>query len=171
VLVPNERFIADTVINQSFSDTAVRDSVNVSVAYDTDIPTALAILTDIAGKQGRIKAEPAPFAHIQNFGDSGIDLSMGYWVEDPAHGMLGIKSAIMLAIWHEFKENGISMPFPQQEVRILNEQIQPQPSRSQKAQQQSEAKIKQMKDDLNTHNEFSEAKKTIPEVDEVQAPR
>lgn len=171
ILVPNERFIADTVINQSFSDTAIRDSINVSVAYETDIPKALAILTDIAKRQPRIKPEPAPFAHIQNFGDSGIDLSMGYWVEDPAHGILGIKSAIMLDIWHEFKANDINMPFPQQEVRILNRHspIPTPPSRQE--QQQSEAKIQQIKANMNSHNEFSEAKKTIPEVDEIQSPR
>ncbi|MBP6563571.1 MAG: mechanosensitive ion channel [Neisseriaceae bacterium] len=171
ILVPNERFIADTVINQSFSDTAVLDSVAVSVAYETDIPHALALLGATANRHDRIKSEPAPFAYIKNFGDSGIDLAMSYWVSEPVHGMLGIKSAIMLDIWHEFKAHDISMPFPQQEVRILNRHTAaPQPP-TWVEQQQSEAKIQQMKADMNTHNEFSEAQKTIPEVDEIQTPR
>ncbi|MBP6116440.1 MAG: mechanosensitive ion channel [Neisseriaceae bacterium] len=171
ILVPNERFIADTVVNQSFSDTAILDSVSVSVAYDTDIPQALSILSEAANKHQRIQTDPAPFAYIQNFGDSGIDLGLNYWVENPSLGMLGIKSAIMLDIWHQFKEHGIEMPFPQQEVRILNEPSHPQPSRSAQEHQASEAKVRKVKEDMDTHNEFSEVKKTIPEVSEIQAPR
>ncbi|MBP6346624.1 mechanosensitive ion channel family protein [Neisseriaceae bacterium CLB008] len=171
ILVPNERFIADTVINQSFTDTAILDSVHVAVAYGTDIPQALTLLNEAATKHQRIQKDPAPFAYIKNFGDSGIDLGLNYWVENPSLGMLGIKSAIMLDIWHQFKEHGIEMPFPQQEVRILNEPSHPQPSRSAQEHRESEAKVEKVKQDMDTHNEFSEVKKTIPEVSEIQTPR
>ena len=47
---------------------------------------------------------------------------------DPENGFLGLYSAILLSIWRRFNEEGIEFPFPQREVRILNEEPQPEAS-------------------------------------------
>ena len=54
------------------------------------------------------------------FADSGINLELGFWVGDPENGTGALRSDISLAIWRGFKAAGISIPFPQREVRILN---------------------------------------------------
>ena len=53
------------------------------------------------------------------FADSGIDLELGFWINDPENGQGNIRSAINLAIWRAFRANAISIPFPQREVRII----------------------------------------------------
>jgi small-conductance mechanosensitive channel len=53
------------------------------------------------------------------FADSGINLRLNVWINDPQEGTLGIKSAINLAVWRRFGAEGIQIPFPQREVRIL----------------------------------------------------
>jgi small-conductance mechanosensitive channel len=59
---------------------------------------------------------------LSEFADSGINLELGCWISDPENGLGGLRSDINLAIWQSFKLHGISIPFPQREIRILGEQ-------------------------------------------------
>ncbi|WP_174873104.1 mechanosensitive ion channel family protein [Vogesella oryzae] len=117
-LVPNEMLIANTVVNQSYSDKSLWISLPVQVAYGTDLPQALALLRQ-AADHPRVKKDPAPAAFVVTFADSGINLELGIWVVDPENGMLGLRSDINLRIWQLFGEHGIEIPFPQREVRLL----------------------------------------------------
>lgn len=119
-LIPNDTVISNTVTNLSLTDSAIWDQVFVQVAYGTDLDLALALLKD-AAQHNRIKLDPAPTPYVLAFADSGINLSVGFWVKDSEVGLLGLKSEMMLNIWRSFKEHGIEMPFPQREVRIINQ--------------------------------------------------
>ena len=119
-IVPNETLIGSTVQNQTYSDHKLRLSTVVGVAYDTDLDLAMRLLVECAKRQPRVLAEPEPKVLLTLFGDSSINLELGFWVDDPENGKMNVVSDINLAIWHAFKENGIQIPFPQREVRILN---------------------------------------------------
>ena len=71
--------------------------------------------------------DPKPAAFLANFGDSGIDLDLGFWIFDPAQGSLGVKSAINREILRRFRAEGIEIPFPQREIRVLNAGFAPPP--------------------------------------------
>lgn len=118
-LVPNDVMIANTVINQSYTDKTMWSSVTVDVAYDTDLEQALALLVE-AARHPRIKQDPPPRGYVTLFGASGISLELGFWVLDPENGFLSLKSDVHMAIWRLFGEHGIKMPFPQCEVTLLN---------------------------------------------------
>ncbi|MCP2041729.1 small-conductance mechanosensitive channel [Neisseria sp. HSC-16F19] len=120
-LIPNDNFITSTVINESYTSKSLWTSLDVQVAYATDLPQAMAILQEAAAAQERVAAEPPPKAYVTAFADSGINLRVGFWVNDPENGFLGLQSEILLAIWREFNAAGIEFPFPQREIRILNE--------------------------------------------------
>lgn len=126
-LVPNDVLMSNTVINQSYSDKAIWLNIKVQVAYGTDLDLALELARKAADHPRVLKSSP-PTAFLTNFGDSGIDMEVGFWVSDevgiwasdPENSYFGLKSDIMLAIWRSFTKHGIEIPFPQQEVRILN---------------------------------------------------
>lgn len=118
-IVPNETLVSTIIQNQSFSNPEVRATTHVSVAYNTDMDRVLALLKDIALAHPRVLSEPAPRAMIQNFGDSGIDIELGFWIADPEAGVGGIKADINLEIWRQFRDLGIEIPFPQREIRML----------------------------------------------------
>lgn len=132
-LIPNETFVTSTVINESYSGKTLWQSLDVQVAYHTDLTLALRIMEEAAAAQERVQKDPAPNAVLVNFGDNGIDLKVGFWVKDPENGFLGLFSAILLTIWRRFNEEGIEFPFPQREVRILNDDPQPDASALTKA--------------------------------------
>ena len=118
-LIPNETFVTSTVINESYSTKALYKTLDVEVAYHTDLTLALQILKDAAAAQERVSKEPEPAAYLINFGDNGIQLGVGFWVNDPENGFTKLFSLILLTIWRRFNEENIEFPYPQREVRIL----------------------------------------------------
>ena len=122
-LIPNETFVTSTVINESYTGKSLYQTLNVQVAYHTDLTLALEILEQAAAAQERVEGKPS--AYLIGFGDNGIDLRVGFWVRDPENGFLGLYSAILMMIWKRFNEEDIEFPFPQREIRILPEEQTP----------------------------------------------
>ncbi len=118
-IVPNETLVGSVVQNETFTDPKVRIALPIQVSYATDLEQAMAILVAAARLQPRVMDDPAPGAFVEAFADSGINLQLGFWIRDPTEGTLGIRSAINLEIWRRFRAEGIEIPFPQREVRIL----------------------------------------------------
>lgn len=119
-IVPNETLVSNIVQNQSFSDTRVRVATTVGVAYGADLELAMRLMETAALAQPRVLADPAPRVQLTRFGDSAIDLELGFWIADPQEGTGSVRSDINLAIWRSFRQYGIQIPFPQREVRLVN---------------------------------------------------
>ncbi|WP_115308237.1 mechanosensitive ion channel family protein [Kingella potus] len=126
-LIPNETFITNMVVNESYTAKALHQTIDIQVSYDSDILRAMAIMTEAAGRQSRIDSSEAnrPKAYLLDFAADGINLRLGFWLKDPENGFLGLFSALRLEIWQRFNEENISFPYPQREVRILNEAAPP----------------------------------------------
>jgi small-conductance mechanosensitive channel len=62
---------------------------------------------------------PEPTAQVLNLADSGVDLELGFWIEDPERGSQNVRSDVSLALLEAFRARGIEIPYPQREVRIL----------------------------------------------------
>jgi len=122
ILMPNELLVSSVVRNDSYTDRQVRVAIPVQVSYDSDLELAMRLMVDAARAHPRVLAEPAPGVLLIEFADSGINLELGCWINDPENGLGALRSDINLAIWRSFKEHRINIPFPQREVRILKEQ-------------------------------------------------
>lgn len=118
-IIPNELLIATTVLNHSYSNNQIRVALDIQIAYRSDLEQAMQLMEEAARRHERVLADPAPGAFLLAFADSGIDLQLGVWIDDPEKGVLAIRSELYLDIWRAFKESGIEIPFPQREVRIL----------------------------------------------------
>ncbi|MGF6773229.1 small-conductance mechanosensitive channel [Paraburkholderia sp. GAS199] len=118
-LIPNEKLITDVVQNQSSYLTRGYAKLAVQVAYRSDVEQAMALLTQAAQGVPRVLQEPAPTAYLASFGSDGINLELGFWIEDAATGTSGVRSTVNRNIWRLFSEHDISIPFAQREVRIV----------------------------------------------------
>jgi len=121
VIIPNDTLITSTVINHSFSDRKTRVLVPVQVSYDSPLEKAMQIMREAALGHPRVLSDPQPEALVQGFGESGIDLQLSLWVNDPEEGFASLKSALCLKIWEGFRANGVAIPFPQREVRMVGQ--------------------------------------------------
>lgn len=120
-IVPNETLVSSVVQNEGLSDREVRVAISVQVGYADDVERALVILEECARAHERVLSEPVPRAFLHSFGDSGINLELGVWITDPENGTLAIRSAVQLEILRRFRAEGIEIPFPQREIRILGD--------------------------------------------------
>ena len=118
-IIPNEKLITDIVLNYSYSDTDVRLAVKVSVDYNCDLERALQVLVEAARTHPRVIESPPPAALVLDFGESGINLECGFWIREPQNSPLVVRSDISLMIWRRFRDEGIEIPFPRRDVRIL----------------------------------------------------
>ncbi|GLU35534.1 mechanosensitive ion channel protein [Trinickia caryophylli] len=118
-LIPNERLITDVVQNQSSFLTRGHAKAAVQIAYDADVDRAMALLAEAAKGVERVLTDPAPTPYFASFGADGINLELGFWIEDAATGTAAVRSAVNQRIWRLFGENGISIPYPTRDVRIV----------------------------------------------------
>jgi small-conductance mechanosensitive channel len=121
VVIPNETLITTSVINHSYSDKNVRIQLPIQVSYHTDLQFVLNLLKDIVVSHPRALKDPSPSVQIGAFADSGIDLVVSVWIGDPEQGTMQMQTEIYLEVWEAFKKHGISIPFPQREVRLLQD--------------------------------------------------
>ena len=121
-LIPNESLISNEVINLSYSDSHLRVHAEVGVAYGGDPRQAMRLMEEAAAGTPRVQPEPAPRASILAFGDSSINLDVNFWIADPQNGVSNVRGDVLLAIWDAFQRHGVSIPFPQREVRVLKDE-------------------------------------------------
>ena len=121
VVIPNETLITSSYVNHTYTERKTLIFLPVQVSYQSDLEKALALMVEAASHVPRVLADPAPVAIVVGFAESGIDLRLSVWIEDPEEGSMKLKSEIYLAMWKLFQSGGISIPFPQREVRIVNE--------------------------------------------------
>ena len=117
-IIPNEDFITQQVVNWSHGDTLVRLEVKFGVHYDSNPHEVKEIAQKAAVRPERVVEEPAPIAHLIEFGDSSLNFALRFWIRDAQRGVTNMRGAVMLEIWDAFKENGIKIPFPHREVFI-----------------------------------------------------
>ncbi len=119
-LIPNEDLITGQVVNWSHSNDFVRLDLFFGTAYGDDPHVVRKIAVEAAmGVQRVLSTRPA-VCHIVGFGDSSVDYILRFWIRDPTDGLTNIRGNVYLALWDAFKANGISIPFPQREVRVLD---------------------------------------------------
>lgn len=119
-LIPNENIITSEVTNWSYSDKHVRVKIPVQISYQDDVEHAMQLMLETCNVTTRVLTKPKPAVRLISFEDSGIKLELRLWLDDPEEGVGSVKSDINLAIWKTFKDNKITIPFPQREVHILN---------------------------------------------------
>ncbi len=118
-IVPNETMITQSVTNHSYSDRKVLVRVKVGVGYASDIDRVFELLLEAAGRQPRVLADPAPAAWIAALGDNGVEIELGVWIADPDQGQLGLRGAILKDALRAFRAEGIEIPFPQRDIRVV----------------------------------------------------
>ena len=120
-LIPNEDLITGQVVNWSHSNDFVRLDIYFGTAYSDDPHVVRKLAVEAAKRVDRVLSFKAPVCHIVGFGDSSVDYILRFWIKDPTGGLTNIRGNVYLALWDSFQENNISIPFPQREVKVLED--------------------------------------------------
>jgi small conductance mechanosensitive channel len=114
VIIPNRKIVGEILHNYG---TLRQLNLSVGVAYDTDIGHALRVIDEVLNANPRIMKDPAPVVRVTTLGDSSVTIAMRPWAQVTEAGVAG--SEVVRAILEQFRAAGIKIPFPQREVRML----------------------------------------------------
>ncbi len=127
VMVPNERFITSQFINWTHKNKKQRYDLTFSVAYATDLHALFELVREVVASHPQVLSgkdyppEEQPDAEIKSFGDSGVEILVEFWMEAIDDGKNRVGGDLLLMIWDALREHNIEIPYPQREVRILNQ--------------------------------------------------
>lgn len=115
VIVPNGQIYSGTITNYSARDTR-RIDMTFSIGYEDDIKLAKTLIENTLASESRILPEPAPAIMVTELGASSVDLAVRPWVNSSDYWP--VRSDLLENIKAAFDANGISIPYPQQDVHI-----------------------------------------------------
>jgi len=118
VIVPNSELVTAEVVNYSVPSERTRINVEVGVAYGTPPEVVRAALLRVAGRTAGVRTDPPPEVRLESFGDSSVDYSLLFWIDDPREDRR-IQSRVRIDIAAAFAEDGITIPFPQRDVHMI----------------------------------------------------
>lgn len=128
IMVPNEKFVSGTFTNWTQRNKKQRYRVDFSVAYGSDIRKLVEIIKEVVASHeqvisgDKVPVEERPDCEIDSFGDSGVNMFVEFWMDGIDDGKNRVGGDLLLMIYEAMNEHGFEIPFPQREVRILNDQ-------------------------------------------------
>jgi small-conductance mechanosensitive channel len=118
VVIPNGVMGSAKIVNESGGGVQrFRIRARVGVAYGTDVNKVLDVLVEVANENEGVVSEPEPRARFRGFGASSLDFELLAWIREPAENGLRVHE-LNCAINERFSEEGITIPFPQQDVWV-----------------------------------------------------
>lgn len=121
LIIPNSELCNTTLINLAFPDVRGKGKVDIGVGYDSNVEQVKRILVEIALAATDVLSEPAPEAYFTAFGDSGLNMSLFFWVDDYTK-TFAVTDMINEQIINRFRVEGITIPYPTRTVLLEKEQ-------------------------------------------------
>jgi small-conductance mechanosensitive channel len=122
-IVPNEMLITQRVENSSLADPRVGLGTSVQVEHGTDVRALAPQIVAAVAQVPRVLADPAPGCELAAFTPDGMELQIGFWIDDPEKGAGGVRSAVNLAILDVLAAQGVRIPYPQRVLHGLPKDV------------------------------------------------
>ncbi len=117
LLVPNKEFITGRLLNWSLTDQITRLVIPVGVAYGSDIPLSMKIITEVAENNEYVSKDPQPFVTFESFGDNSLTLILRAFTDSVDYRLKAV-STLHEEINRRFNEAGIVIAFPQRDLHF-----------------------------------------------------
>ena len=115
LVIPNHKYLTTTLFNWTENNKVTGESINISVAYETDIKKFKKIIIEVAVQHPDVIKTKDPILLFQDFGESSLDFTLIVFTENAFKGGI-IKSDIRFAIEQALRLNNIEIPFPQRVI-------------------------------------------------------
>jgi len=119
LVIPNHKYLTNIIYNWTENGIETRENVTVGVAYGSDVELVKKILIEAAKSHPSVLSTPPPLVLFTDFGDSALNFRLIFTLNNSFEAAIP-KSEIRFKINKLFKENSITIPFPQRDVHIYN---------------------------------------------------
>jgi small-conductance mechanosensitive channel len=121
VIVPNSELVSQQVTNWVLHDPVGRLTIDIGVAYGSDVEKVHDVLMDVANNCDYVVTDgvsaPKPKVLFMSFGDSSLDFELRIWIKQ-IRRRFDATSAIHFAVDAAFREHNIEIPFPQRDLHV-----------------------------------------------------
>ena len=118
LIIPHHLYLVNSLYNWTQNGKETRESVEVGVAYGSDVNKVKDLLLQATNTHSLILKNPPPLVLFTNFGDSSLNFKLIFTLNDSFQGAIP-KSDLRFEIDRLFRENNITIPFPQRDVHIV----------------------------------------------------
>lgn len=118
LVIPNHLYLTNSLYNWTQNGTLTRESVSVDIAYGSDVELVKKLLLQAVNTHPDIILIPEPTVVFMNFGDSALNFKIVFTLADSFNAQF-LKSDIRFEIDKLFRENNVTIPFPQRDVHII----------------------------------------------------
>jgi len=114
IIVPNRKVVGEILHNYG----KIRQSeIRVGIAYESNLPLALAAIRDLVRANPRVLSDPAPLIQVVELADSAVQIAIKPWVAVADYG--AVAGELNVSLVEELRQRGIGIPYPQREVRLI----------------------------------------------------
>ena len=117
LVVPNKKFVTEEIVNWSIGDACIRMVLPIGVSYQEDPTVVAEILRRVSASDPDVLESPVPMVTFERFGDSSLEFELRLYLSS-TDNMSRIRTRINTAIKSEFDAAGITIPFPQRDIRV-----------------------------------------------------
>ena len=119
LVIPNHLYLTNSLYNWTANGIETREVIDVGVAYGSDVRLVESLLLKAAKSHPAVLKDPKPKVLFQNFGESSLDFRLAFTINDSFNVRIP-KSDIRFEIDKLFRENNISIPFPQRDIHLIS---------------------------------------------------
>ncbi len=120
IIIPNHKYLTNSLYNWTQNGKVTRESVKVGVAYGSDVQLVKKLLIEAANSHPKVLKHPAPLVLFSDFGDSSLDFTLIFSLNNSFEAIIP-QSDIRFKIDELFREHKVSIPFPQRDIHIYKE--------------------------------------------------
>lgn len=113
----NAQLFSQNFRNMTRNHQFERCVVSIGVTYGTDVARARKLVLQALRRLPGLSARHPSSVLLENFGDSSVDLSVVVWV--PVTQKVAMLSRVREIVYNTFNDNNIEIPFPQQDLHII----------------------------------------------------
>lgn len=118
IIIPNHKFLKDSIYNFTQNQKTTRENVSVGVAYGSDVDKVVELLLESVTVNKDVLKYPKPYVFFEDFGDSALLFNVYFFIKDSFRAPF-IKSTIRFSIDKLFRNNDVRIPFPQRDVHLF----------------------------------------------------
>lgn len=121
LIIPNHMYLENSLFNWTQNNNITRESVTVGVAYGSDVQLVKKLLLQAANEHKAILDDPPPLVLFTEFGDSSLNFKLVFTLDDSFMAAIP-QSELRFEIDRLFRENNVTIPFPQRDIHIIQNQ-------------------------------------------------
>lgn len=122
LVIPNKDIAASRVINWGYPNPRARIRQVIGVSFNTDIAKAKEVLLHVMGSHPTVLEDPAPGVYLEEITQVSYNLAMVCWVDHYKDAYV-TRDALNMEIVAAFRQHGIEMPYPQQNVHLKSPEL------------------------------------------------